>query len=403
MENDEKKVLYHFKNQEKEIRELYKKAIEQDTFAKRLNSFKNFKTIKKWLGDNSSNKTNRNRNYPSFDRYVYFATFGICPEILNITFDTEHKQEEKYLNALAQKSRYSRPKNFMVNHKQWREAEESNRSTAIPDFDQGYFKYYYASIEKYLLKAQKRIFIYDYFSNQPEDLQTYEKGGNDAKYFDTLPKYYASIEEALEKREITYVRFISLPSFYKPDNEGGNIYAKDAMLMMFLATFKHIVRCLKNDKINCEIYLLRYAKRQYSYGIIDSNILLTEYFKVRNKDKIAIPDLLFIEESDASEAHSNLFEIYEDEMNTLIKEQDRRQQWHLSDVQKIVKDLNEGLEKEIQTLEGNISKVEAKEISQRPNYFYKNDKRMRKLQKFQLNCKQKIIAYNEIIKGGKKP
>ncbi|MCB0835591.1 MAG: hypothetical protein KDE26_16650 [Bacteroidetes bacterium] len=221
---------------------------------------------------------------------------------------------------------------------------------------------YVSKLRPYLEKARSSIQVYDYTG----------RGRSSMKAQKAIPYYseaheeiYRLFESLIVDHQIKYSRYLVLPRpeiWIEDADEADTL--KDAMIRCSLPTYKHVVRCLVNKSEekspfrNCNFYVVPKLTCVHHFGIIDSTMAISEYYRYDSEGDF-IPYLLFVDQANKKTALSELISVYQGTLNKLRNNSKRCYELDLYDLKLSTKGAFEKTNEKLTEYKKTLRKKEA--------------------------------------------
>ncbi len=217
---------------------------------------------------------------------------------------------------------------------------------------------FFRAVNKYLLSAQKRLCVSDYFVKN-QGLVTKE---HLSFYKEKSRIYFERLEHKIsENPKFEYKRIVQLPLHFDPRADPARFVVEG----MLPEAFGHFARCLQQFPDQCSFYIITKPFRLYTYYLVDDNVTLTEYHRF-DRSGIPMPDTLFVNIRNPFKKESiggTYFESCFDEFERIINNQNNaeaRLTHHLmkQKTYEAIHELQHDIEKKKREIESNQQKIE---------------------------------------------
>ncbi len=150
---------------------------------------------------------------------------------------------------------------------------------------------YFSKLQEYAGRSRKDLLILDYLAHH-RGFNAIESKELTRSY----AQYFRLIEKQVMKKNLSYTRIMQLP-LGEPGDLPRQELVNKCVELMFLETLEHVKRLLESD-CNFRLYILGAPLRPYSYVIVDSTYLLSEYDRY-NKAGLSLPDHIIVNKADS--------------------------------------------------------------------------------------------------------
>lgn len=299
---------YEVENSKKDRHLLEKKMAEYFDYAKFYEVKRRFENFSESQGSSKDSK----RNQKIFMRLMHIA-FGV-------DFGDLLKESDIY-------TRYN-PVNTSLSNLLDLEPTFSGDEEDIGNPNSKPGQSYIELLEPYI-KGAKRYWVYQYLGQGQRDLDLHSSSVNYI-YDEIHRRFFATVENQIEKEVLKeYRRFIAIPYSDLSDLSevllgevtDENIAAK-ALIRLSIPHYEHIWKCFSYVELRSEypsFYIINKPTRLYHFGIIDSDTVVSEYYRYKLRGDF-VPSLLFIDHAkpdNSGAPFSRLMETYKTELKKM--------------------------------------------------------------------------------------